>query len=47
MTTWLRRRHPQARYLGIELEINQALVGGRGWRRFQRQIARALGESLR
>ena len=47
LTTWLRRRHPQSRYIGVELEINQALVGGRGWRQFQRQIARALRESLR
>ncbi len=42
LTTWLRRRHPQARYLGVELEINQALVGTKGWRRFQNQIANSL-----
>jgi len=28
LTTWMRRLHPERRYLGIELEINQALVGG-------------------
>jgi len=42
MTTWLRRRHPEAKYLGVELEINQALVGSRGWRRFQEHVARSL-----
>jgi predicted N-formylglutamate amidohydrolase len=44
LTTALRRRHPQARYLGIELEINQALVGSRGWRRFQEHVAESLRE---
>jgi predicted N-formylglutamate amidohydrolase len=43
LTTALRRLHPEARYRGIELEINQAHVGSKGWRRFQRLI----GESLR
>jgi predicted N-formylglutamate amidohydrolase len=46
MTTWLRRRHPAARYLGVELEINQALVGGPGWRQFQRHVAQSLRELL-
>ncbi|MCZ7640812.1 MAG: N-formylglutamate amidohydrolase [Verrucomicrobia bacterium] len=46
LTTWLRRRHPATRYLGVELEINQALVGTRGWRRFQQQIAGSLRELL-
>ena len=33
LTTSLRRRHDAARYLGIELEVNQAFVqpGGAGW----------------
>jgi predicted N-formylglutamate amidohydrolase len=44
LTTWLRRRHSPTRYLGIELEINQALVGARGWRRFQSNIAKSLEE---
>jgi predicted N-formylglutamate amidohydrolase len=44
LTTWLRRRHPQTRYLGVELEINQALVGAQGWRRFQEHVAQSLGE---
>ena len=44
LTTWLRRRHPQTRYLGVELEINQALVGAKGWRRFQEHVAQSLRE---
>ncbi len=44
LTTALRRRHPQSRYLGIELEINQAHVASRGWRRFQMRIAESLRE---
>ena len=43
LTTWLRKRHPEARYLGVELEINQALVDAPGWRRLQEQIAKSLG----
>ncbi len=46
LTTWLRRRHPEARYLGVELEINQALVGAPGWRGFQERIAQSLCELL-
>lgn len=44
LTTWLRRRFPQERYLGVELEFNQALVGGKGWRPFQNRIAESLRE---
>jgi len=44
LTTWLRLRHPQTSYLGIELEINQALVGGKDWRRFQDNVAASLRE---
>jgi predicted N-formylglutamate amidohydrolase len=46
LTTWLRRRHPESRYLGIELEINQALVGAPRWRRFQDHVATSLCELL-
>jgi predicted N-formylglutamate amidohydrolase len=46
LTTWLRRRHTQSRYLGIELEINQAMVGAPGWRRFQQVLADSLAEVL-
>jgi len=42
LTTWLRRRHPGNRYLGIELEVNQAQVALKTWRRFQRHIADSL-----
>jgi predicted N-formylglutamate amidohydrolase len=44
LTTALRRLHPESRYLGIELEINQAQVGSRRWRRFQKQISESLRE---
>jgi predicted N-formylglutamate amidohydrolase len=46
LTTWMRRRHPQSRYIGVELEIDQAIVGTSRWRRFQRHIAQSLGESI-
>lgn len=44
LTTALRQRHPETRYLGIELEINQALVGSKSWRRFQQHVAEGLRE---
>lgn len=44
--TWLRKRHPAERYLGIEIEINQRLVGTRRWRSFQETIAASLGELM-
>ncbi|MBE7498877.1 MAG: N-formylglutamate amidohydrolase [Verrucomicrobiales bacterium] len=47
LTTWLRRRHPATRYLGVELEINQALVGTRNWRRFQQQMTESLRTLLK
>ena len=46
LTTWLRKRHPESRYRGVELEINQALVGSSGWRRFQTNVATSLRELL-
>jgi predicted N-formylglutamate amidohydrolase len=46
LTTWLRRRHPQARYLGVEIEINQALVASPRWRRLQDLIATSLDRLL-
>jgi predicted N-formylglutamate amidohydrolase len=42
LTTWLRKRHPETRYLGIELELNQALVGGPRWRKFQDTVTASL-----
>lgn len=47
LTTWLRKRHPRTRYLGIELEINQRLVGAAGWRRTERRVAASLRELLK
>jgi hypothetical protein len=38
LSTALRKQHPQARYLGIEFELNQALVGSRGWRAFKQHV---------
>jgi predicted N-formylglutamate amidohydrolase len=46
LTTGLRRRYGGARYLGIELEINQARVAAPGWRSFQQTIAESLRELL-
>jgi predicted N-formylglutamate amidohydrolase len=46
LTTWLRRQHGDARYAGIELEINQALVGKKGWSRLQTTLADSLDELL-
>lgn len=42
LSTWLRKRHPESLYLGIELEINQGLVDAKGWRRFQQNVADSL-----
>lgn len=47
LTTWMRRRHGESRYVGIELELNQALVGAKRWRRFQQVMAESLRQSLR
>jgi predicted N-formylglutamate amidohydrolase len=46
LATALRARHPQSRYLGVELEVNQALVGGRRWRSVQEAIAASLGQLI-
>jgi predicted N-formylglutamate amidohydrolase len=47
LTTWLRHRHPAARYLGFELEVNQSLAAGAGWREVGEVLAASLGEALR
>lgn len=44
LTTALRRQFPASRYLGIELEINQALLTGAD--RLRRRTTRALAASL-
>jgi len=46
LTTWLRKQHAQTRYLGIELEINQALIDTPDWSRFQEHMATSLRELL-
>ena len=46
LTTWLRKRHPETRYLGVEIEINQALVGSRDWRTLQENVAASLAELI-
>jgi predicted N-formylglutamate amidohydrolase len=47
LATWLRRRHPAARYLGFELEVNQALAAGPGWREVGEALAQSLAATLR
>jgi predicted N-formylglutamate amidohydrolase len=46
LATWLRRRHPGTRYLGFELEVNQAVATGRAWRRVGDALASSLAEAL-
>jgi len=46
LTTWLRRIFPRA-YLGVELEINQALYRpGRAWEEMKKSLAGSLCETL-
>lgn len=47
-TAYLRRRFPAADYLGVELEINQAIVqaGGPAWRRLRAAVGASLAEAL-
>lgn len=44
--TALRRAHPPAQYIGVEIEVNQALVASRRWTLFQRHIAESLRATL-
>lgn len=44
LTTWLRGRFPPEAYLGIEIEVNQRLLGPEG--RFPPEIGEALAEGL-
>jgi predicted N-formylglutamate amidohydrolase len=46
LATWLRRRHPQARYRGCELEVNQAVATSAAWRRTGEALAASLAEAL-
>lgn len=47
-TTWLRRRHPDDAYVGIELEVNQRFVLQRGkpWEALQRDLVDSLAATL-
>jgi predicted N-formylglutamate amidohydrolase len=42
LTTWLRRRFPDADYAGIELELNQRLLSSNQWR----LVKRLMGASI-
>lgn len=44
LTAWLRQRHPDDAYVGIELEVNQRFVGqgGAPWRALQTALTDAL-----
>lgn len=48
-TTWLRKRFPPERYLGIELEVNQGLIarGGPVWRGARKALLDSLSAVLR
>jgi predicted N-formylglutamate amidohydrolase len=44
LTAYLRRRYTPACYVGIEIEVNQAIVtaGGRGWTRLRQHLINTL-----
>jgi predicted N-formylglutamate amidohydrolase len=44
---WLRRRHASGRYVGVELEVNQAALAGRQRGKVHRAIAKSLEKLLR
>ncbi len=46
LATALRRRHPASRYLGFELELNQARSTAPDWRRLGGVLATSLAEAL-
>jgi predicted N-formylglutamate amidohydrolase len=46
LPTWLRRRFPDRRYAGVELELSQALLGAGRRRSLTRALARSLGALL-
>jgi predicted N-formylglutamate amidohydrolase len=43
---YLRRRFPADRYVGVELEINQAIIAARHWNRLRILVKEALGSAL-
>lgn len=47
LSAWLRRRHPESAYLGLELEMNQKfLPDAAGWKRLCERVAGALRKTL-
>lgn len=48
LTRFLRRRYPASRYVGIEIELNQAFVqdGGKPWRHLRESVATTLQSAL-
>ncbi len=46
LVTHLRRRHGDARYAGVELEVNQKHVGTRGWRTLVALLATTLAAAV-
>jgi hypothetical protein len=40
------KRYPESRYVGVELEIKQALVDGKAWPAFKETIVESLGRTL-
>jgi predicted N-formylglutamate amidohydrolase len=47
LVTYLRRRHGERAYAGVELEVNQKHVGSRGWRRLVSMLATTLAMAVR
>jgi predicted N-formylglutamate amidohydrolase len=46
LATWLRRRHPETRYLGYELEVSQAVSTSAAWRGAGEALAASLAEAV-
>jgi predicted N-formylglutamate amidohydrolase len=48
LTAWLRKRHPDETYIGIELEVNQRLVerGGAPWDELRATLVDSLASTL-
>jgi hypothetical protein len=48
LTAWLRKRHPDETYVGIELEVNQRLVerGGAPWDELRATLVDSLASTL-
>ena len=46
LPTWLRKRHPESRYIGYEVEVNQAVATANGWKDAGQALVAALQEAL-